>query len=585
MRIAIALLALSSVASAQPYPPARVCVNNVCNLPLQSKFNFLGNFTGTNNAGLPATNLITSGPLPFTFTPYNLSYSAIVYMNGSITNFASGDANNDGNLDFFAFRSAGSGITYRSGNGDGTFQEKTIPPANNLGPLDVLSVGAVLLFDADKDGNLDVLWYDTNAANTNFVVLFFKGNGNGTFNAVVTSTVGANPTGLFNNNTTYSVGDVTGDGNTDIVGAANNNVAGCTSVRIAPGNGDGTFGSMISVVASPDDCLRAPAVVDLNGDGRLDIVAGRATVPTAGIEGVCSILNQGGGSWGAPVCISTANNMRAIATADINGDGKQDVVGTSLTSNRVTTLLGTGTGAFTTETVYGPLTNIPIGPPSLADLDGDGDKDLAVQLSNPGSSAYMAIFLNNGSGVFGAPSYLVSTSTGGSPAPPQLYDYNHDGRIDIIGGNNFPEITLAVPNGFVYQAYSSTANFDCNANQSIAMTLTANLGSWTISQAPAGKICTITLIQGDAGTRTIGSPPVCSATQSAGGSCIVWAPTTYLSTNHATPTLTAASSGAADVFVLQSFALTPPSSGSGAGMGGQGTEWMEVQRCLNCTHP
>jgi hypothetical protein len=328
-------------------------------------------------------------------------------------------------------------------------------------------------------------------------------------------------------------------------------------------------------------------VVDLNGDGRLDIVAGRAIVPTAGLEGVCSILNLGGGSWTAPVCLSTTNNMRAVATADINGDGKQDVIGTSSVSNRVTTLLGTGTGTFTTETVYGPLTNIPVGPPSLADLDGDGDKDLVVQLVNPGGSAYMAIFLNNGGGVFAAPSYLSSTATGGAPIPPQLYDYNKDGRPDIIGGNNFPEMSLSTP-GFRYQPYSSTANFDCSANQSIAMTLTANLGAWTVSQAPAGKVCTLTFIQDAIGTRTIGTPPVCTSTQTNGGSCVVWQPTVYLvGAVRAAPVLTVATPLAVDVFVLQSFALSPPSAGSIApGIGtGQGTEWMEINRCMNCTHP
>jgi hypothetical protein len=104
-------------------------------------------------------------------------------------------------------------------------------------------------------------------------------------------------------------------------------------------------------------------------------------------------------------------------------------------------------------------------------------------------------------------------------------------------------------------AFSSTMNIDCKLGEVVLVTMTGNLGSWTMTngQAP-GQKCTIVWIQDGTGSRTIGTPP----------SGIKWLPSTYLGTNHVAPTLTTtASARDASYFVWD------------------GTYWLEVNRNFN----
>jgi hypothetical protein len=83
-------------------------------------------------------------------------------------------------------------------------------------------------------------------------------------------------------------------------------------------------------------------------------------------------------------------------------------------------------------------------------------------------------------------------------------------------------------------AFSATMNVDPSLGDAIEITLTSNLGAWTISNGASGlrKIISITFIQDGTGSRTIGTPPA----------AIKWLPSTYLGTNHVAPTLTTTAS-------------------------------------------
>jgi hypothetical protein len=92
-----------------------------------------------------------------------------------------------------------------------------------------------------------------------------------------------------------------------------------------PGNGDGTFGGEQTLL---DDFSGSATVVDLNGDGLLDLL-NRTTVRLA----------QSGGGYGAPRnYFMGAVSLRAIV-ADMNGDGRPDLVGADDLADAVETLL------------------------------------------------------------------------------------------------------------------------------------------------------------------------------------------------------------------------------------------------------
>src|SRR5207244_10177089 len=85
----------------------------------------------------------------------------------------------------------------------------------------------------------------------------------------------------------------------------------------------------------------------------------------------------------------------SVAIGDLNGDGKPDLVATSLFNNTVSVLIGNGLGAFGSKTDF--ATGIHPYSVAIADVNGDGKRDLAVANSY---SRTVSILLGNGSGGF-----------------------------------------------------------------------------------------------------------------------------------------------------------------------------------------
>jgi len=131
--------------------------------------------------------------------------------------------------------------------------------------------------------------------------------------------------------------------------------------------------------------------------------------------------------------------------ADVNGDGKPDLICANSQGNTLSVLTNDGSGGFMTSGTY-PAGN---GPNSVvtADINGDGWLDLIC--ANNGD-ATLSVLTNNGSGGFGsAGTYAV----GSGPASVVAADVNGDGEPDLIcanynnvaGGNTLSVLTNATP--------------------------------------------------------------------------------------------------------------------------------------------
>jgi hypothetical protein len=105
-------------------------------------------------------------------------------------------------------------------------------------------------------------------------------------------------------------------------------------VSVLLGNGDGTFQSAVNFAVEPGpDWV---AVADVNGDGRPDLVVTNDS--TRGFVGV--LLGNGNGTFGSAVNYPVGRYPRSVVVADVNGDGLPDLVTGNYRSNSVRVLLG-----------------------------------------------------------------------------------------------------------------------------------------------------------------------------------------------------------------------------------------------------
>jgi FG-GAP-like repeat len=222
-----------------------------------------------------------------------------------------------------------------------------------------------------------------------------------------------------------AAGDLNGDGLADVVGI--NAAAASISVWLA--NTDGTLGAPISYTL-PGSTTEAAVLADVNGDGKTDVVV--ATRSSTGQEQISVLTGNGNGTLSAPQSFSVTTPSTASATfplvnliaADLRGSGHLDLVG----SNGLV-LLNNGSGAFTAGSpAFTPGDGTSDYGPNVAaaDFNKDGKLDLAV---NNGAGIYL--YMGNGDGTFtSGKSYATINDVGYLTAT----DLDGDGNVDLYVG-------------------------------------------------------------------------------------------------------------------------------------------------------
>jgi hypothetical protein len=344
--------------------------------------------------------------------------------------------------------------------------------------------------DFNGDGNMDVAKVVVNTIDdvTTYQISVALGNGDGTFQAAVLTNTPSNADDII------IVGDLNGDGNDDIVQvhpagdncdraqktARPQTTLPCgASIDVLLSNGDGTFAAAVNYSVTPNT-LRGGLLTDVNGDGKLDVLAFDDATPANVIEMLGSgtgtfaaatspgtlttnapfgmifadfdgdgnvdfagpsesgqmqvTLATGAGLYAnAPVSLATPDSQyleSTCTTGDLNGDGKPEIVCFNGNANTVTVYLNNGEGSFATGIYYNNNgdQNKYISHGTVADMNGDGNNDI-VAIDD--GSADISVFLGHGDGTVAVEP--LSYNVGGYAwNAPLVADFNGDGLNDVV---------------------------------------------------------------------------------------------------------------------------------------------------------
>ncbi|MFT5324045.1 MAG: subtilisin-like proprotein convertase family protein [Planctomycetaceae bacterium] len=420
----------------------------------------------------------------------NGDFEAATQLDVKARSIAVADVNRDGRLDLvsvngrdfglFDFRANARAtipgvVTVHLGLGDNEFQQ--------AGSFDVgMNAISVTLADFNGDSILDVVTaneFPVGDASENGTLSVLIGNGDGTFGSAVSIEAGVGPSSVI-------AEDLDQDGNIDLAvtnrgesfGSFGQAGAADNRVFVYWGNGDGTFEApQIETVGNGPKELIA---VDLNLDGLPELVTVNrgARLDFFGTNNTISILSPSVNSprqYTAATTVTVPQGPTDLVSGDFNGDGNVDLAIAGSTENLVAVLLGGGDLSFSVPATI-PLT-AALQPESLqtADLNGDGFLDLAVANLN---SDDVSVLLGVGDGSFVPADQLANLV---DQAGPLTADVNADGLDDVLSIDQNGQILV--------RAGRSTANgllaapFVLNANSSARSITTFRNGEETLVAA------------------------------------------------------------------------------------------------------
>ncbi|OAV43200.1 FG-GAP-like repeat-containing protein [Lewinella sp. 4G2] len=338
------------------------------------------------------------------------------------------DIDGDGDQDLVSGNYAGIFLVF-SNDGSNNFTEVIDDP---LADLFAQSNSSPTFFDLDGDGDEDLV-----SGNEYGELIVFSQDASGAFNGPNLYLLGGLRTDLY---TTPTFVDIDGDMDQDLVSGGYDG-----RFDVFLNDGSNTF---VKADPNPLDGLRggensAPAFVDVDGDGDLDLVSGNA-------YGTFVVFTNGGTN-GFSAAVSNpfdsfdVGNRSKPTFVDIDGDGDQDLV-SGARDGSFKIFYNDGMNVFT-EANPNPLDGFDVGSnstPTFVDIDGDGDQDLV----SGNSRGFFRLFKN----ITGVAS-LISTNeaTAGTDFGSSIFQNEENGAtitytVTNDGGDPITNLTVVADN-------------------------------------------------------------------------------------------------------------------------------------------
>jgi len=427
-----------------------------------------------------ATILVQAQPTQATFVNPSLYQAGNILANYSpigVQELAVGDFNNDGFQDVVVIDSNANVNGFGILLGVGDGTFQTQQSIAVTGSYG--NVDSIVTGDFNRDGNLDfaVSWNGNSS-----VVQIFLGNGAGGFTQGATYTLPIPnyypmPNGL-------AAADLRGNGDLDLIAVDGHNVEG--SIEVLLGNGDGTFQAPVTVAPSIGNPLGGVAMADVNHDGKIDMVVGSDDQ----LDGIYVVLGNGDGTFQTPVFYQEGDNsgVTGIAIGSLTTKKNADVV--ISTGNGAYVYLNDGKGVFAKPVQYGSSANAS--SVVIADVNGDNKNDLVVSSSSSGA---VWVLLGKGNGTFTAD---AAVNVGGVAEAVVVADFNGDKKLDLAVAANAEFLTVVLGNGD--GTFRSSSQYG-ETNSTIQAIATADLngdGYPDIVEAGGGTGVGVTILLGSA---------------------------------------------------------------------------------------
>jgi hypothetical protein len=235
----------------------------------------------------------------------------------------------------------------------------------------------------------------------------------------------------------YSVvaADVNGDGKPDLIVANFDNTVSVLLNTTAPGAVSPSFAAQQSFATG--NVPISVTAADVNGDGKPDLIVANSSDNTVSVLLNTTAPGATTPSFATQQTFATGNVPFSVTAADINGDGLPDLIVSNGSGNTVSVLLNTTAPGATTPSFANQQTfatgNFPFSV-TAADVNGDGKPDLIVANSIDGT--VMVLLNTTGPGAT-TPSFAAQQTfaTGTEPISVTAADVNGDGKPDLIVAN------------------------------------------------------------------------------------------------------------------------------------------------------